>query len=668
VRTTVQQIDALEVAHRTALRIAAEALWSNGECTWLAPRWRAARSGGSHVDSATTGNSVYQGAAGIALFLAEAYALTRDSALVSPIRGALRRAASTTDRRGAVGLGFFVGQTGVAHALWRSSQVLGSEELAVEAGSVLSRIQSTWKSDDRLDVFAGCAGAIPALLGMASGMPMPEMVDVAIGMGDRIISQACALPLGWCWAVDPTQAMRGRTGLAHGAAGYAYSLLELFAATAEARFRVAAEFAFDYERSVYDQTRRNWPDLRNTELRRGMANHPDRVVLRDKLWPRHLTKEVPRLPTTFKHAWCHGSGGIALTRLRAFEITKDARYLSEAKAAIATTCENLDDLDEYNLCHGSFGRSEVLLTAARALNDHELKAKVLSFVDEAIHVWQENNEGWSREGEVANPSLMLGSAGIGYALLRVHSVSVPPILTLKCQPVAAKLRRGIDLHQTHQTLEQASQSFQRVIRVFGRLSPSGAAVAQRAVEVSRGSLTQLFEALSTAIVRETDPVRQGYLMDAFAPERLQYLVSTEFFGTDSLMMEQFAVSSAMAQSERPDVVQLASHVRCVRCAYDWDLWLDSASASEPPEESPLWYATTVSGGLIRAERLRPITALVLRALDCPMSVPELVDAVRRSADPIVPRDPQECLRLVEHEIAALGQQLVRLPATTGTAD
>ena len=70
--------------------------------------------------------------------------------------------------------------------------------------------------------------------------------------------------------------------------------------------------AFAYERAHFDASEGNWPDLRDEPggTRRGQ---------------RYMT------------AWCHGAPGIALSRLRAYELLGDETCKDEAITALQTT-------------------------------------------------------------------------------------------------------------------------------------------------------------------------------------------------------------------------------------------------------------------------------------------------------------------------------------------
>jgi lantibiotic modifying enzyme len=92
-------------------------------------------------------------------------------------------------------------------------------------------------------------------------------------------------------------------------------LLEVAAITGQAELGRIADRAFAYERSLFDAGVRNWPDL---QTRRG-ANRGSFG------------------PASYPVAWCHGAAGIALARLRAYELTGLSILRQEAEVALETT-------------------------------------------------------------------------------------------------------------------------------------------------------------------------------------------------------------------------------------------------------------------------------------------------------------------------------------------
>jgi class II lanthipeptide synthase len=219
-------------------------------------------------------------------------------------------------------------------------------------------------------------------------------------------------------------ASRNLTGFGHGAAGIGYALLELFHATGDAKYRGAAEAAFTYERHWYDPRQQNWPDLRE---------EPGQ--------PRSSRKAFP-----FAHAWCHGAPGIALSRLRAYEILKDNACKAEALVALETTRRAVESWlhspnSNYSLCHGLAGNAEVLRYGSSVLGPAAsgMCKAALAVAAKGIESFGRGDHPWpcgTPAGE--NPSLMLGLAGIGHFYLRLAIPSVRRILILRREDFSHK--------------------------------------------------------------------------------------------------------------------------------------------------------------------------------------------------------------------------------------
>jgi lantibiotic modifying enzyme len=112
-------------------------------------------------------------------------------------------------------------------------------------------------------------------------------------------------------------------------------------------------------------------------------------------------------------------------------------YATRARSGLATTLEAIDknlQLAEHDtsLCHGLGGLMDIVLFAGRVLEDGRYleRASTLAQVLIDRHSTSGNwPSGLLSRGK--NPSLMLGSAGVGYSLLRLHDpVTVPSILLL----------------------------------------------------------------------------------------------------------------------------------------------------------------------------------------------------------------------------------------------
>src|SRR5262249_51044902 len=131
------------------------------------------------------------------------------------------------------------------------------------------------------------------------------------------------------------------TGFSHGAAGICLALVRLFEHTGDQEFLDAAREAIDFETFHYSRQKKNWPDLRET-------------IVKKKGSPAFVSK------------WCHGAPGIGLSRLLTLSsldhdgmsMRMSTHIENSLSATLACSIEGAD-----HLCCGNFGRLEFLQEA-----------------------------------------------------------------------------------------------------------------------------------------------------------------------------------------------------------------------------------------------------------------------------------------------------------------
>jgi lantibiotic modifying enzyme len=354
---------------------------------------------------------LYEGTTGIVLFLATLDAVRGKRqyrslilSALQPLRRVLQTPAAARRFADHIGIGAASGLGSVVYALTRLADLLGAEELLDDARRAASLVddekiaQDTW-----LDLIAGSAGAILGLLALHRRAGDAALLAQAATCGEHLIQQRVGAPGLRAWR---TFAERPLTGMAHGAAGIALALLRLHAATGDARFRDAAHEAMRYERSVFDEEARNWPDYRaaktGTEGDFGCSS-----------------------------MWCHGAPGIGLARLGGMALDDDPKCPAEIEAALeATTRFGLSGPDY--LCCGNLGRADLLLEAGLRLNRAALGRRALSMASTIVE--RAESEGGFRliddlPAGSYKPGFFRGVAGIGYELLRIaFPRRVPSIL------------------------------------------------------------------------------------------------------------------------------------------------------------------------------------------------------------------------------------------------
>jgi lantibiotic modifying enzyme len=263
--------------------------------------------------------------------------------------------------------------------------------------------------DDQLDVVQGSAGCVGSLLALYRVAPRPETLAAAIQCGDRLLTRAQKMPQGLGWTT-PIPSVKPLTGFAHGAAGMAWALAKLAAATGEERFRAAARSALAYERSQFCAEKENWPDLRKQAAPAPAASH--NMV-----------------------AWCQGAPGVGLGRVLSLAALDDPEMLAEIEAAVRTTLARGfttgGAMNNHSLCHGDFGNLELLLQAGATLGRPDWRAEAQRLAADILE--GARGGGWlcGVPGQYETPGLMTGLAGIGYQLLRLaEPARVPSVLGL----------------------------------------------------------------------------------------------------------------------------------------------------------------------------------------------------------------------------------------------
>ena len=302
-----------ETAQEIGRRLASEAIWHEGRCSWIGPfpDMIGAR---TVVHFRSLPPDLYSGTAGVGLALAEIAAITGDDACRRTAVAAMRQAlAGAEDDGSALEAGLYSGLAGIAVAAIRSglsaggARARGARQGAGRpcGGAVRGRRLVRPHQRSR-GGGAGPAGDRARPLG-------PLAAAAAVGLGEQLVA-AAERRGAWSWPRVGAGSGLMATGMSHGAAGVACSLLELGQSTGDERFLVAAEAARVSEQACFDETARNWPASPEQD---GRAH----------AW----------LTAVSEVSWCHGAPGIAMARHRAWTLTGDGARRAEAELALDTT-------------------------------------------------------------------------------------------------------------------------------------------------------------------------------------------------------------------------------------------------------------------------------------------------------------------------------------------
>jgi type 2 lantibiotic biosynthesis protein LanM len=389
---------------------------ADGSVEWLAPQ---VIPDIRRVQVGVMGSGLYDGLAGVALFLAALSAADgeaeryRHCALgaVQSIRLWLGDGSAPVD---GLPIGVGAGLGGVAYALMRVGHFLNEAALVEESTQMVRRLTpEIIQADRQLDIVSGAAGAILCLLAVHAARPDDGVLELAVACGRQLLARRTADGQGrraWISGIGPDAML---SGFAHGAAGIAYSLLRLHRVCGIEEFRHAAAGAIEYEDSLFAPEVGNWLDLRKDLSKPSDDGAP---------------------PPRFGNSWCTGAAGIGLARLGGLDgldtpaIRADIDHaLAAAQAKVATSQDNPDCI-----CCGNFGLIELLLTAGQQLGRPELgelahrrAAEIVAQAGPDGGYWYAN---YLPRG-LFSPGLFQGAAGVGYQLLRLACPErVPAVL------------------------------------------------------------------------------------------------------------------------------------------------------------------------------------------------------------------------------------------------
>ena len=353
------------------------------------------------------GPELYNGVSGIGVFLAAHAAVTgRKSsgglalAGMSYLRKNLRSWNAARMAR-ALGIGGATGLGSIVYALTVMSKCLHDDGLLADAHVAAELFTDDLiAADKQLDVMGGSAGAILGLLRLYRDTQSSDVLKRATRCGEYLLHQPRVGPEGRrSWSGQGSGA-HGLNGMSHGAAGFAYALASLSAATGRDEFAQAASECIAFEDFSYDAERSNWPDLRGD-------GGPG--------WPCQ---------------WCHGAPGIGLARIATIKRGGlDSKLLAtDIRNALVGVERNWPSHVD-TLCCGTLGSIEFFCEAGRTLGRSDLRElasrRLMTLLEAATST---GDYRWNSGNRQFNLGLFRGLAGVGYTLLRQVDNSLPNVI------------------------------------------------------------------------------------------------------------------------------------------------------------------------------------------------------------------------------------------------
>jgi len=351
------------------------------------------------------GPDLYNGVSGIALFLAAHAAVTgRKPSAELAIAGVAHLRKNLKSRGAArmarsLGVGGATGLGSIVYALTVMSKMLRDDSLLADAHVAAALFSDGLiAADKQLDVIGGSAGGILGLLRLYRDSHSADVLNRAIKCGEHLIAQSRLGPEGGRSWVGQGMGKRALNGMSHGAAGFAYALDSLAAATGREDFAAAAVECIAFEDSTFDAGRNNWPDLRG-------EGEPS--------WPCQ---------------WCHGAPGIGLARIAMIRKKGRGQLKDDVARAVEGAAKGWPGSVD-TLCCGTLGNVEFICEAAASLGRKDLgelaARRLLSVIENAASA---GDYRWNSGQGKFNLGLFRGLAGVGYTALRQVDGSLPNVL------------------------------------------------------------------------------------------------------------------------------------------------------------------------------------------------------------------------------------------------
>lgn len=344
--------------------------------------------------------SLYGGQLGVALFFAAVAACTDVEARTTVDRVVEPWLAGSASAVRGEGLGAMSGVGSLVYSFVKLYELLGDGRYLDRALEFARTVTADdVAADDVYDVNLGVAGTLLAVLSLLDHVSDDGLRDLAVRCGEHLLDGAVDAAGGLAWR---TVEEYPTTGFAHGTAGIARALAALAAETGTPRFGRAARDAVRFENDLYDPERAAWAKGPGAPGK----DHPD--------------------------GWCWGPPGVALGRLGCLGVLDDDVLRRDVRRGVEAARRASPGSD--GLCHGAFGNGDVLVEASRRTD--------VAVTDEAAASARAALDGRAERGHFrlsltgaapfASPSLMVGLAGVGYALLRLaHPERLPCVLLLE---------------------------------------------------------------------------------------------------------------------------------------------------------------------------------------------------------------------------------------------
>ncbi len=365
------------------------------------------------------GLALYEGLSGMLMFFAHLSHLS-DSQPMSKIRDQLlTRINQAVDKHigllnKELGSAAFTGWPGLVYLYLCLAKLYRDDHYLDYANRLITEFADDLSQPNSFDVIGGVCGTLLVLCQWDQSGNHPQAKVLIRQLADWLVASAVEQKTGVAWADDSSEG-QALTGFAHGTSGVILALIDAAIALQEPAYLETAQQALAYEDSWFSEQQKTWLDPR----------------------AEHKTDDDEYGSV---YAWCHGAPGIGLAKVTAArrleasslnnEVLLNSLKTGARCAAEATLAHGFGG--SHTLCHGDLGNLEVVMAVADYLQDRTMQQQAQQMSIRVLEGIQHNSYRCGGAAGRELLSLMLGLAGIGYGLLRLHSPDqVPSVLLLE---------------------------------------------------------------------------------------------------------------------------------------------------------------------------------------------------------------------------------------------
>ena len=404
----IKNTDYVNTAFEIGATLCRTATWYNNRCNWVDLKHNERT---QKFYSGPLPSDFYEGTAGIAFFLNNLYAATKEKIFKTTAAGALHNAyVQRTNIPETFLNSFYQGKAGIAYAMLKAFEITKEKTWKDKALELFKEIEQTDVYTMRYDIVCGMAGIIPVFIHGAIALKKKQLLQTALHMADVLIEKAVLHNNALNWNCN-NEFEQAHTGFAHGSSGMGYVFMLLHKHTKQEKYLKAATESFSYDDSFFNSNLNSWQRLNETTNMQGERGE----------W-----QDYPSM-------WCYGAAGIGIAKLFAWLITKNAEHKKFLLSAIerASAANKFDT--NFGLCHGHFSNGELLLTAGRFLKNNKWITEAEAAANKGIEQTATLNRDWvcGGRGNFQTCGFMNGIAGIGNFYLRLADAKIQSGLFLE---------------------------------------------------------------------------------------------------------------------------------------------------------------------------------------------------------------------------------------------